>query len=248
MDTQDIIRNIDNGCLTLEFNRPGKKNALTSDMYSCLADSILEAESDESIRVVYFKGQEDCFTAGNDISDFAKCPPLQENSPVIRFLKALVTCTKVMVTSVSGPAVGIGTTLLLHCDLNYCTDATRFQLPFINLGLCPEGGSSLLLPRIAGYHKAAELLLLGEPFGASDALEIGLVNQVLPTTELFSFTEHKIQTLLKKPAQALKVSKKLLSIPFRNSLPETIDIECQEFAKCLQSSEAQEIFKNFLNN
>lgn len=247
MSSNDVIQRNENGCLTLQFNRPKKKNALTSAMYETLTSALNEAELDESVRLIHFRGDEQCFTAGNDIEDFVNNPPIDNSSPVVHFLHALASSSKVLISSTSGPAIGIGTTLLLHCDLNYCSEHTHFQLPFVNLGLCPEAGSSLLLPKRIGYSKAAELLLLGESFGASDALEFNLVNHVLPSSELLAYSEQKIQALLKKPKQALHITKQLLKQHDRQGLMGAITEECQYFSKCLGSIEAKEAFKQFLS-
>ncbi|MGZ5662668.1 MAG: enoyl-CoA hydratase-related protein, partial [Usitatibacter sp.] len=179
----DILTGRDGPILDIEFNRPQKKNAFTSDMYEALAAALGEAERDDSVRVVVFHGAAGIFTAGNDIEDFAKRPPQGEDSPVFRFLEAASRAPKPLVAAVDGPAVGIGTTLLLHCDLVYAGEDARFRLPFASLGLVPEFASSYLLPLVAGYQRAAELLLLGEAFDAQKAYAAGFVTKVVPPGE-----------------------------------------------------------------
>ena len=179
----DILVHTEAGVTTLTFNRPDKKNSITAAMYSTLADALVDAEADASVRCVVFQGNEAVFSAGNDIGDFLNNPPASGDSPVFRFLRGIATFSKPAIAVVCGPAVGVGTTLLFHCDLVYAGDNAAFSMPFVNLGLCPEAASSLLVPQMLGYHRAAEALLLGEPFMAEAALEVGLVNRVLPPSE-----------------------------------------------------------------
>ena len=185
--TDAILSNREGGILTLTFNRLDKKNAITRAMYTTLAEALEVATADDTVRVVVIQGDPTCFTAGNDLLDFLSNPPDMtpgaEPAPVVRFLDILRDFPKPLIAAVAGPAVGIGTTLLLHCDLVYAADNAAFSLPFVNLGLCPEAGSSLLLPQLVGYQRAAEKLLFGEPFSAEDALDMGLVNRVLPPSE-----------------------------------------------------------------
>ena len=182
-NTTDILAHAEGGVLTITFNRLDRKNSITSAMYGAMADAIEGAEKDAAVRVVVLQGHETIFSAGNDIGDFLNQPPAGQDSPVFRFLRAIATFPKPLVAAVCGPAVGIGTTLLFHCDLVFAGDNAAFSLPFVNLGLCPEAASSLLVPQMFGYHRAAEALLLGEPFMAEAAQEAGLVNRVLPPTE-----------------------------------------------------------------
>src|SRR5690606_8035770 len=153
--------------LTLRFNRPERKNALSLAMYAAAADALRQADTSGDVRVIVITGVGECFTSGNDLVDFMNEPEIHENHPVVRFMRALQYASKPVIAAVRGPAVGIGTTLLLHCDLVYAADSARLQLPFVNLGLCPEYGASYLLPAILGHSKASELLLLGEPFTAA---------------------------------------------------------------------------------
>jgi enoyl-CoA hydratase/carnithine racemase len=172
----DILTNKTNGILTITFNRPDKKNAITAAMYQTIADTLKDAESDAAVRVILITGQPKIFTAGNDLDDFLKNPPQSTKSPVYQFIQNLIHATKPVVAAVSGPAVGIGTTLLLHCDFVYAAENAKFSMPFAKLGLCPEFASSLLLPQIAGYQRAAEKLMLGEAFSAQEACAMGFVS------------------------------------------------------------------------
>ena len=179
----DIVASRREAVMAIGINRPQKRNALTQEMYALMAAHLSEAEGDDSIRAVIFHGQPDVFTAGNDLEDFAQRPPHDGDTPVFRFLSAVSKATKPLVAAVTGPAVGIGTTLLLHCDLVYAGENTRFAMPFTQLGLVPEFASSYLLPLVAGYQRAAELLLLGEPFDARKAQEAGFVTRIVPDAE-----------------------------------------------------------------
>ncbi|MDB5957102.1 enoyl-CoA hydratase, partial [Ramlibacter sp.] len=179
----DILVHAESGVMTLTLNRLARKNALTAEMYAALADAIERARDDDSVRVLLLQGHETVFCAGNDIGDFLNAPPSGQDAPGLRFLRAIATFPKPLLAAVCGPAVGIGTTMLFHCDLVYAGDNAAFSLPFVNLGLCPEAAASLLVPQMLGYHRAAEALMLGEPFMAEAAQEVGLVNRVLPPTE-----------------------------------------------------------------
>ncbi|MBA1205005.1 enoyl-CoA hydratase [Pseudomonas capeferrum] len=227
------------GVLTVGFNREARKNAITIPMYRALTDILQEAASDDDIRVVVLRGSETMFTAGNDLDDFISDPPLDPQAPVWRFLHALSAFPKPLVAAVCGVAVGIGTTLLLHCDLVYAASDARFSLPFINLGLCPEAACSLLLPRSLGYQGAAEVLLTGDPFDARFALSAGLVNRILPAPEVLPWALAQARKIAQKPALAVTETKRLLK---RGGLAEVharIDEEAQAFARLLQSEAAQ---------
>ena len=175
----DILTRIEDDVLTITFNRPAKKNAITAAMYQSLADALHGGDQDPAVRAILIVGQPEIFTAGNDLEDFMKVPPHSDTSPVFQFLHAISAAQKPIVAAVRGAAVGVGTTLLLHCDLVYAGRSAKFSMPFTQLGLCPEAASSLLLPQLIGYRQAAAKLLLGEAFGADEALAIGFVNQVL---------------------------------------------------------------------
>ncbi len=225
--------------------RPEKRNALTVAMYRDLARAVLEAEARPSVRVVLLTGAGGCFTAGNDLMDFMAGPPRDESAPVFGFLRALSQASKPLVAAVAGPAVGIGTTLLLHCDLVYAGQSTRFQLPFVNLGLCPEAASSLLLPQRVGHCRAAELLLLGEAFGAERALELGLVTALFPDEELQDRALERARRLAAQPPAAVRLSKALMKYELAPMVQHTLEREGRAFLKRLDSPEAKEAFQAF---
>ncbi len=230
----------------LQLNRPDKKNAITTEMYAALAGAIAAAESDRSVRVILLHGAGDAFTAGNDLQDFLANPPLDAASPAFRFLQEISHATKPLVAAVHGAAVGIGTTLLLHCDLVYAGESARFQLPFVNLGLCPEAASSLLLPAVAGYTRAAELLLLGEPFGAAKAHAFGLVTEVVPDAELLAAATLAARKLAAKPPASVRLSKQLLKRSRMPQIEAALAEESRQFRALLASAEAREAFSAFL--
>lgn len=207
------------GVAHIVINRPEKKNALTAAMYAGLGGAFQEAESAKAVRVTLISGTNDCFTAGNDLQDFMNAPPTDDSSPTVRFLKTVHAAKKPIVAAVAGPAVGIGTTLLFHCDLIYADPKSRFQLPFVNLGLCPEFGSSFLLPQFIGHARAAELLLLGETFSAETALELGLINAVTAESQVIPTATEKAKQLAQRPAAALLLTKQLLKKCILASLP-----------------------------
>lgn len=236
------------------INRPEKKNALTSDMYLRLAAAINTAQSDPKIRVSIITGVGDSFTAGNDLGDFAlessasggQKPAERDNfvPPFQQFVGALQAADKPVIAAVNGLAVGIGTTMLLHCDLVYAADTARFSLPFVNLGAVPEAGSTLLMPRIMGRVRANELLLFGEPFSAQTARESGIINQIFPAAELMQNVLRLAGRLAAKPPSALRASKQLL----RKHAPElmaAIHDEGKVFNAQLRTPEAKEALKAF---
>jgi enoyl-CoA hydratase/carnithine racemase len=198
------------GVVTIRLNRPTKRNAVTSAMYATIADA-LEAANTDGTAVVVFTGAGGAFTAGNDLRDMVENPPVGDNPPPVRFLTALNELRAVVVAAVDGPAIGVGTTLLLHCDLVYATAAATFRLPFVNLGLVPEAGSTLLLPRLVGHQRAAELMLFGEKFDAAKALDLGILTEVLPDAEaLAERIAERTAALREKPREALLAVRKLL--------------------------------------
>lgn len=230
--------------LLLALARPEKKNALTRAMYAALAEALTEAGGDAQVRAVVLAGDGGTFTAGNDLFDFMTDPPRDETSPVFRFLHAAVAFPKPLIAAVEGVAIGIGTTLLLHCDLAYAGPSARFKMPFTDLGLVPEAASSLLLPRLAGPARAAELLLLGETFGAETAREIGLVNGV--DDDPLAVAMEKAEALAAKPPAAVRQAKALLRAPLTERVQETIREEAALFVERLTSEEAQEAFTAFM--
>jgi len=244
--TEHVQTDFQDGILTLQFNRPEKKNALTPAMYSALVDGFRRADDDGAVRVILLTGTEGCFTSGNDLTDFLNTPPDGESSPVFQFLMAIFLARKPVVAAVSGTAVGIGTTMLLHCDLVYAGASAVFQMPFVNLGLCPEAGSTLLLPRMMGHQRAAELLLLGEPFGAEAAREIGIVNIVCPDGELLETARVRAMQLAAQPPAAVRLAKSLLKRRTLADLRETIAEEVWCFRERLRSPEATEAMTAFL--
>jgi len=237
--TQEILVEQQESVLLVRLHRPDKKNALTLAMYEGLTATLNEAMQDAQIRAVVLAGSGDSFTSGNDIADFLAAPPQGDDSPVFRFLAALRQFEKPLVAAVTGLAVGIGVTALLHCDLVYARAGATLALPFVNLGLCPEAGSSLLLPRLLGYPRAAELLLLGEPFTAEQALDWGLINGLAADAEAtLALALERAQQLARRPAAAVRLTKSLLKRDEAEKLRETIALEGRHFVELLNSPEA----------
>ena len=241
----DILTHTDAGVMTITFNRLDKKNSITSSMYAAMADAVAQAGADPSVRVVVFQGHESIFSAGNDIGDFLNQPPTTQESPVFRFLRGIATFEKPLLAAVAGPAVGIGTTMLFHCDLVYAGDNAAFSMPFVNLGLCPEAASSLLAPRMFGYHRAAEALLMGEPFFAEAAQEVGLVNRVVPPTEVNGYAQAQARKLAAKPLSSLIATKRLMKGDTQAVLKK-MDEEGQSFGRMLREPAAKEAFGAFM--
>ncbi len=245
--TTDQVQSVfQEGILTVRINRPEKRNALTNVIYGALADALQRAEEDPAIRVVMLCGCDGCFTSGYDITDVVSFPPTGPESPVLRFLNAVSRASKPIVAAVSGPAVGIGTTLLLHCDLVYADDTALFQMPFVNLGLCPEAGSTLLLPLLVGHQRASELLLLGESFTALRAEQLGIVTAVVPRSELIQFARSKALQLSAQPAAAVRLTKYLLKRNNAERVHETTMFETGCFLERLTSPEAKEALQAFM--
>jgi enoyl-CoA hydratase/carnithine racemase len=230
----------------LRFDRPDRKNAITGAMYAALADGLSQAAGDASARVVVIAGSEQIFTAGNDVGDFLNNPPLGAESPVLRFLAAIARFPKPLLAAVCGPAVGVGTTMLMHCDSVYAGESAQFSMPFANLGLCPEAASSLLLPLIAGHQRAAEKLLFGEAFGALEAQQMGLVNKVLPSGEVCSYALARAQLLAEKPASSLIVTKALMKRSLADAVPAAMAAEGANFQRMLGEPAAREAFTAFM--
>jgi enoyl-CoA hydratase/carnithine racemase len=244
--SHDILVHIELGVMTITFNRLDKKNSISSAMYGTMADALAQADSSMVVRVVVFQGHETVFCAGNDIEDFLKGPPTSQESPVMRFLYSLNSFTKPLIASVCGPAVGVGTTMLLHCDLVYAGDNAAFSMPFVNLGLCPEAASSLLLPQMLGYHRAAEALLLGEPFMAEAALEVGLVNRVLSPMETNNYAQTVARKLAAKPIPSLIETKRLMKKGQLALVTQQIGEEAISFGRMLKEPAAKEAFGAFM--
>lgn len=234
-----------NRVFTIRMDRQEKKNALTRGMYLAMVEALDLADNDPGVRVIVISGTDDCFTAGNDLVDFANAQP-GESSPAILYLQTLAGAQKPVLAAVSGVAVGIGTTMLLHCDLVYAAASARFQLPFVNLGLCPEAASSLILPALMGQHHAAELLFLGDPFTAQTAKDLGIVNQVVEPGDLLSTVAARAQQLAEKPPASMRATKALLKQATAAGITDTMARETRQFAELLQGPEAKEAMAAFL--
>jgi enoyl-CoA hydratase/carnithine racemase len=234
------------GLLAIMLTRPERRNAITLAMYAALAEAVESAANDESIRLITFRGEGQDFAAGNDLGDFLNVLPRNTTEiPVWRLLRALAECETPLVAAVQGNCVGIGTTMLLHCDLVIAEEGARFSLPFVDLGLVPEAASSLLLPRLAGRRRAARYLLLGEPFGVSEALEIGLVSHQAVSGQLEEKVAEVVGALLAKPAGALRNTQGLLRHGARDEILERMRLEGQIFAERLASAEAKAAINAF---
>ena len=242
----EILQHQDAGVLTLTFNRVERKNSINVAMYDALATAIAQAADDAATRVVVIQGHETVFSAGNDIEDFLKNKPAGDDSPVFRFLRGIAAFPKPLIAAVCGPAVGIGTTMLFHCDLVYAGDNAAFSMPFVNLGLVPEAASSLLAPRMFGHHRAAEALLLGEPFMAEAALEVGLVNRVLPPTGANAHAQQQARQLAAKPLPSLITTKALMKGGYLGEILHRMDQEGAHFARMLGEPAAREAMTAFM--
>jgi enoyl-CoA hydratase/carnithine racemase len=234
-----------NNVATIEIARPEKKNALTMAMYQAMADALRAANADAAVRAVLITGQPGIFTSGNDLEDFMQRPPQGADSPVLQFMQALLACEKPVVAAVTGAAVGIGTTMLLHCDLVYVSDEARLAMPFVSLGLVPEFASSLILPRILGHVHAAGKLLLGEPFTGSDAVEAGIANAVLPTGEVVNHARRMAERFNGLPPGAVRDTKRLMRAAMNDRIQQTMAAEGEIFGSRLRSPEATEAFQAF---
>lgn len=241
----EIQSHIEKGLLTVTINRPTRKNSFTNAMYVAIGDAFESAFHNPAVKVVLIKGQPGCFSAGNDLGDFLNQPPTGLDAPVFRFLRLISNFPKPIVAQVEGVAVGIGTTLLLHCDLVYASAKAKFSLPFAKLGLCPEAASSLILPVVAGYPKAAELLLLGDMFDAHKASECAIVTRVVQSDEIESFVQGQVDRLLGLPLPSLLVTKKLLKKGFGEQVAKTLREEGTQFVSMIPRDQAQEAFKAF---
>jgi enoyl-CoA hydratase/carnithine racemase len=241
----DIREERQGSVLRLTFNRPDKKNAITAAMYAALADGLARARGDAGVRAVLLTGGPDMFTAGNDLGDFLQNPPHGTDSPVFRFLEQIARCEKPIVAAVAGPAVGVGTTMLLHCDFVYAADSAKFALPFASLGLVPEAGSSYLLPLLAGHHRAAELLILGEPFDAAKAKEAGFVTAIVPASELTATAEKTAAKLAALPGKSVRTTKALMKRAHAEAIERQMHEEGGHFRAMLVEPAAKEAFTAF---
>ena len=235
------------GIARIEIARPEKKNAITVAMYQQMANAIAAAHDDRSVRAILIHGQPDIFTAGNDLEDFMKNPPAGMDAPVFQFIAALGYAEKPVVAGVNGAAVGIGTTMLLHCDLVYCGDSAMFSMPFVSLGLCSEFASSLTVPLAAGYHKAAEKLLLGEPMSAEEASEMKIVNRILPPAEVLGYAKKQAARFNGLPPASVRETKRLMKSAWKSITEKLIEDEARTFARMLHGAEAKEAFSAFFD-
>jgi enoyl-CoA hydratase/carnithine racemase len=242
----DILTELSGSILRIQLNRPEKKNAMTSDMYVTLAELLDAAAKNEQIRVALWYGAGDSFCAGNDVADFLNSPPASGDSPQARLMKALVNFDKPLVAAVHGATIGGGTTMVTHCDFVYAGESAKFQLPFVNLGVVPEFGSSYSIPAWAGHIRASELFLLGQPFGATRAAELGIVTRVVPDRELLATATATAEQLAAKPAGALQASKRLLKRTAREQLVQAMRVENEVFSNLVLSADAKEAMSAFL--
>jgi enoyl-CoA hydratase/carnithine racemase len=242
----DINTEFSDGVLRVELNRPDKKNAMTGAMYTRLAEIFAETDKDDAVRIVLWHGAGDSFCAGNDIADFRQNPPGPEGSPQSRLTNAFIAFEKPIVVAVHGVAVGGGTTMLTHCDFVYAGESARFSLPFVDLALVPEFGSSFSIPAMAGHLRAAELFLLGERFTAQHAADLGLVTRIVPDAALFETAMATARKLAAKPGGALRASKRLIKRAALGQLREAVKAELHEFVERVRSAEAQEAFAAFI--
>jgi enoyl-CoA hydratase/carnithine racemase len=241
----DILTERSENILNIQLNRPAKKNAMTSSMYVTMTELLNGAAKDDQIRVVLWHAAGNSFSAGNDLEDFIKNPPGEGESPQAQLIHALIGFEKPLVAAVQGAAIGSGTTMLAHCDFVYAGESAKFQLPFVNLALVPEFGSSYLLPLRFGYTRAAELILLGRPFDVSRAAELGLVTQVVPDQNLLATATETALALAKKPTAAVQASKRLMKRALREPLEQAVKLENDVFAERVRSEDAKQAFQAF---
>jgi enoyl-CoA hydratase/carnithine racemase len=240
----EVLASTNNQILTLTLNRPEKQNAITRDMYQFLANAINEANGDFGVRAVLIASSSQHFTAGNDLFDFLNTPPLEEGSPVMNFLAAIHNFSKPLLAAVSGNAVGIGTTMLFHCDVVVAAPSARFSMPFVNLGLVPEAGSSILFPRLVGHQRASKVFLTGEAFGVEEALNMGLLAEVSESP--IDVAQAIASKIAAQPPNAVIQTKALLKSELHDKVAAVMRAEGELFQMALQSDEAREAFMNFL--
>jgi len=241
----NVIVEVKDRVLRIEIARPDKKNALTQEMYRAMTAALAAADADAAVRAVLIHGARDCFTAGNDLKDFLENSPGDGPRASFQFIQALPKVAKPLIAAVGGAAVGVGTTMLLHCDLVYASQGARFQMPFVPLGLVPEASSSLLLPMIAGYQRAAELLLLGQPFGAEKALAAGFVTEIVPEAELLDCARNAATAIAALPPASVRAAKALMKRPLLQAIAAQMEEESRIFSERLQSGEAKEAMTAF---
>jgi len=241
----DVIVETKDRVARIELARTDKKNALTAAMYQAMAAALAAAEADAQVRAILIHGARDCFTAGNDLKDFLERNASGGPSSAFGFISVLPTLKKPLIAAVGGAAVGVGTTMLLHCDFVYAAPNARFQMPFVSLGLVPEAASSLLLPMVAGYRRAAELLLLAQPFGAEKALGAGIVTEIVPEAELFERARATALALAAQPAASVRLTKQLMTRSLADAVAAQMAEESRHFAAQLASPEAKEAMSAF---
>lgn len=246
MSAEEIVISKDQGVLALGLNRPTKRNALTREMYSLLAREINSANDDDEIGAILIYGEGEDFTSGNDVNDFLEHPPTGSESPVWHFLTAIRDCTKPLVAAVAGRAVGVGITMLLHCDYVIAGAGSKLSIPFVNLGLVPEAGSSYLLPLIAGHHRAAEIFMLGEVFSAQRGYEAGFINEVVEDENVHVRAGERAKHLADQPRTAMRETKRLLKQAHEKHLMAVMEEEAKLFTEALNSDETRQAFMNFL--
>jgi len=242
----NILTERSGNILRIQLNRPERKNAMTLAMYNTMADLLNDAAKDDQIRVVLWHGAGDSFSAGNDIQDFLKNPPGAGESPQARLIEALINFDKPIVVAVQGAAIGGGTTMLTHCDFVFAGESAKFQMPFVDLALVPEFGSSYSVPARIGYLRAAELILLGARFDARRAAELGLVTRVVPDQELLATATDTARKVAEKAPAALQACKRLMRSSTRDQLERAVKLELQEFSERVRSAEAKEAFSAFI--
>lgn len=245
--TNNIIIEIVDSIMQIQMQRPEKKNALTRSMYAAINEALIRAEKDEQIRVIVLTGTADCFTAGNDIADFLDNTAAGKDQPMLNFVRLLPFLKKPIVAAVNGIAVGVGVTMLLHCDLVYVGENTQFQLPFVNLGLIPEAGSTMLLPQLIGHQRAAELLLLGETFNAEQAFSMGIVNKICPAEETLQNAMEAAKKIAAQSSHAVRMTKSLMKSVDEDLLRKCIAEETRLFLSRLELPEVRERLQAFIN-
>ncbi len=241
----DILTSKKDKVMQIQFNRPEKKNSITSDMYQMLADAIQDGEQDKNVRVLLFSGSPEIFSAGNDLEDFLNAKEAVGDRPVAQFMRNLALAVKPVIAAVAGSAIGIGMTMLFHCDQVYAADNAKFSMPFAKLGLCPEFASSMILPQIVGYQRAADMLFFGEPSSALQAMEMGIVSKVLPPAELMPYALAQAAKLAALPPSSLRTTKSLMKSRTYDAVIAHMHEENKFFSAMLQAPEAKEAFRAF---
>lgn len=244
-EQNDVLVEQSGYILKIRLNRPDRKNAINQAMYRTIQSALATADHDDSVRVVVFCGHPDAFSAGNDLMEFAR-PVHEDLAPVISFLRQLVTMEKPMIAAVEGLAIGVGVTMLLHCDLVYAAEGTRFRLPFVNLGVVPEAASSLIMPRLMGRQRASELLLLGDFFDSKKAQDYGVVNEILPKGDVLDHAMKKAGLLAQQPQKALMFTRKLINKKLQDAIEDRLSEEGMVFSRLLKSKETHQAVMKFL--